>query len=157
MRNLKASMTVMMVIFSCLSIRMFAQTSENFKPADNSGISSSNLNNTLYDQTKGLMHEPFPPPIMSFYYPKHKINKFWMSKTPSPLDIIFCADGKVSEICYGEPLSTKIIGSNKPSNLIIEFPHGYVKSNNIMLGQNVGLVKPTEEELSWIASRQFLK
>ena len=109
------------------------------------------------DQTKGLMHEPFPPPIMSFYYPKHKINKFWTSKTPSPLDIIFCADGKVSEICYGEPLSTKIIGSNKPSNLIIEFPHGYVKSNNIMLGQNVGLVKPTEEELSWIASRQFLK
>jgi uncharacterized membrane protein (UPF0127 family) len=107
------------------------------------------------DQTKGLMHEPFPPPIMSFYYPSERINKFWMQNTISPLDIVFCNKGKVSEICYGEPLSTKIIGSNKYSNLIIEFPHGYVKSNNIMIGQEVGLVKPNEQELIRLIQKKY--
>src|ERR1700690_3750800 len=76
------------------------------------------------EQAKGLMFEKWPPPIMSFIYKRAQINKFWMGSTPSPLDIIFCCNGQVSQICAGEPFSTAVIGDDKPSDLIVEFPFG---------------------------------
>jgi uncharacterized membrane protein (UPF0127 family) len=87
---------------------------------------------------------------MSFIYNRPQINKFWMHKTPSPLDIIFCNAGKVSEICFGEPHSTSIIGSNLLSDLVIELPYGTVDSTKIKIGHSVGLVKPTSIELNKI-------
>lgn len=102
------------------------------------------------EQAKGLMYEEWPPPIMSFVYAAPQINKFWMANTPSPLDIIFCYEGKVSQICKGEPLSTKIIGAEKYSDLVIELPFGTVNSSGIKVGHNVGLVKPTAADLKKI-------
>lgn len=99
------------------------------------------------EQAKGLMHEEWPPPVMSFVYERPKLNKFWMKNTPSPLDIIFCRDGKVSEICHGEPHSTSIIGGDSESDLVIELPYGTVDTAQIRIGQPVGLVKPTSTEL----------
>lgn len=107
------------------------------------------------EQSQGLMHQEWPPPIMSFIYGKPSINKFWMHNTPSPLDIIFCCNGRVSEICYGEPNSTSIIGSNLFSDLVVELPHGTVKSSNIKVGQSVGLVKPTVDELHKIIATKY--
>lgn len=109
------------------------------------------------EQTKGLMFEPSPPPIMSFIYEKPKVNKFWMHNTPSPLDIVFCCRGEVNQICRGEPYSTATIGSDNPSDLIIEFPFGTVKSSNIKLGHKVGIVVPTEFEFKKILAEKYHK
>jgi len=98
-------------------------------------------------QSKGLMYQEWPPPNMSFVYFNPKVNKFWMKNTPSPLDIIFCHGGVISQIHKGEPYSTKSIGNDSLSDLVIELPYGTVKANKIEIGQKVGLVNPTILEL----------
>lgn len=122
----------------------------------NDNVFSTLLAISEEEQSKGLMHQVWPPPAMTFVYAMPKINKFWMHNTPSPLDIIFCYDNKVSEICYGEPFSTKMIGSNKYSNLVIELPHGTIDSSNIKVGHSVGLVKPTMDEIKNIIAKENL-
>lgn len=102
------------------------------------------------EQSKGLMYEEWPPPVMSFVYAGPQVNKFWMKNTPSPLDIVFCHNGKVSQICQGEPNSTRIVGADTYSDLVIEFPLGTVNKSGIKIGHNVGLVKPTVAELKKI-------
>lgn len=107
------------------------------------------------EQQRGLMGQQWPPPIMSFIYTEPRINKFWMSNTPSPLDIVFCHQGKVSQLHVGEPFSTEMIGDNKFSDLIIELPYGTVNSNNIKIDHSVGLVKPTLKELHKIIAEKY--
>lgn len=107
------------------------------------------------EQAHGLMGEPWPPPVMSFIYPIPKYNKFWMKNTPSPLDIVFSHNGVVTQICYGEPHSTAMIGDDRLSDLIVEFPHGTVISSGIKLGHKVGLVKPTADELKRIIAEKY--
>jgi uncharacterized membrane protein (UPF0127 family) len=104
------------------------------------------------EQSKGLMYEEWPPPIMSFVYAEPQVNKFWMKNTPSPLDIVFCHNGKVSQICQGEPNSTRVVGGDTYSDLVIEFPLGTVNKSGIKIGHSVGLVKPTADELKKIIS-----
>jgi hypothetical protein len=105
------------------------------------------------EQQKGLMHQEWPPPVMSFVYATPSVNRFWMKNTPSPLDIVFCHKGKVAEICYGEPHSTQVVGS-WISDLVIELPHGTVDSTGIKVGQLVGLVKPTQQDLRKIIAQK---
>ena len=102
------------------------------------------------EQSKGLMFEEWPPPIMAFIYSEAQVNKFWMKNTKVPLDIVFCHDGKVSQICKGEPHSTRTVGADKYSDLVIEFPLGTVSGSGIQVGHSVGLVKPTIAELKKI-------
>jgi uncharacterized membrane protein (UPF0127 family) len=112
------------------------------------------------EQEIGLMNKPFPPPIMSFLYEYPKVVKFWMKNTPSPLDIVFCHNGKITQIHKGEPYSTMTIGGDVASDLVIEFPHGTVKESGIKYGDNVGLIKPTECELKRLFSEnkpKFIK
>lgn len=116
---------------------------------------SDNIFSTLLaiseeEQQRGLMGQVWPPPVMTFVYSSPKVNKFWMKNTPSPLDIVFCSKGQVSQICLGEPYSTSIIGDDRFSDLVIEFPHGTVASSGIKLGHHVGVVKPTKDELKKI-------
>lgn len=106
------------------------------------------------EQQKGLMYEEWPPPVMSFVYAEPKVNKFWMHNTPSKLDIIFCHEGKVSQLHVGEPFSTKMIGDNQYSDLIIELPHGSVEKLGIEVGQEAGVLKPTSEELRKIIAEK---
>jgi uncharacterized protein len=111
------------------------------------------------EQTRGLMHQEWPPPVMSFIYSSPGLNRFWMKNTPSPLDIVFCHNGKVSEICYGEPHATSVIGS-QISDLVIELPHGTVDTAGIKVGQAVGLFQPTLEQLHKVIaekSKLFVK
>jgi uncharacterized membrane protein (UPF0127 family) len=107
------------------------------------------------EQSRGLMFQEWPPPVMSFIYAEPRINKFWMKNTPSPLDIVFCCQGKVSQLCYGEPHSTSIIGDDKLSDLIIELPHGVVDSSGIKIGHPVGIVKPSPDELRKIIAEKY--
>lgn len=99
------------------------------------------------EHQRGLMFEEWPPPVMSFVYTRPQINKFWMHNTVSPLDILFCHNGKITQICYGEPHSTTMLGGDEFSNLVIEVPHGTVATAEIKLGHSVGLVSPTFREL----------
>jgi uncharacterized membrane protein (UPF0127 family) len=105
------------------------------------------------EQQRGLMYVEPPTPVMTFVYGSPGINKFWMLNTKSPLDILFCHQGKVSDICYGEPHSTRMIGSNLFSDLVIELPYGTSESANIKIGHAVGLVSPTPEEVRKIIAQ----
>jgi uncharacterized membrane protein (UPF0127 family) len=105
------------------------------------------------EQSKGLMHQEWPPPVMAFIYAFPSVNRFWMKNTPSPLDIVFCHKGKVAEICYGEPHSTQVIGTQL-SDLVIELPHGTVDSMKLKVGQSVGIVKPTLDDLRKIIAEK---
>jgi uncharacterized membrane protein (UPF0127 family) len=109
---------------------------------------------SMDEQQRGLMYIDPPVPVMSFLYASPQVNKFWMKGTKAPLDIVFCCNGKVSELCYGEPFSLRVIGSNRESNLIIELPYGTVEKNNIKIGGKAEIIKPGETELEKIlASR----
>lgn len=92
---------------------------------------------SLAEQERGLMGVNWPPPIMSFPYASPRINKFWMANTPSPLDILFCKEGKILDIQYGDPYSTKAIGGDYLTDLIVEMPYGTCKIYNIKVGDNV--------------------
>jgi uncharacterized membrane protein (UPF0127 family) len=89
------------------------------------------------EQERGLMGVPFPPPIMSFVYASPRINKFWMHRTPSPLDIVFVLNNKITSICSGEPYSTRIIGDENPSDLVVELPAGTCKTSGISVGDEI--------------------
>lgn len=104
------------------------------------------------EQERGLMHIKPPVPVMTFVYDRPKINKFWMANTPSSLDILFCHNGKVTQICKGEPYSTSTIGDNKFSDMVIELPYGTVLDSKIKLGHEVGFIEPSDQELKNIAS-----
>lgn len=95
---------------------------------------------TPEEQSKGLMYRKWPPPVMCFPYLTAGVHKFWMQNTLSPLDIIFCKDNKIVSICYGEPLSTQLIGPNIPSDLVVELPHGTVSKCGISVGDDVQLI-----------------
>ena len=108
------------------------------------------------EQAQGLMGQTWPPPVMSFIYSHPQVNRFWMKATPSPLDILFCRNGQVRQICFGEPHSTTMIGDHQLSDLVIELPFGTAASSGIKLGHGVGLVKPTFEELKKIIAEKYL-
>jgi len=91
------------------------------------------------EQQIGLMNRYELPPSMSFIYSSPKINKFWMKSTPCPLDIVFCCAGRVLEICKGEPYSTKMIGPNLPTDLVVEFPHGTCNRLGIGIGDQISI------------------
>jgi len=107
------------------------------------------------EQAIGLMHQPFPPPVMSFIYPRPQINKFWMHQTPSPLDIIFCHNGKVSQICKGDPYSTRVIGSEEYSDLVVELPYGTAAVIGLKLGHTAELFKPNRNDLKRLMFQNF--
>lgn len=96
---------------------------------------------TSQEQEKGLMYQDWPPPIMSFIYSSPRINKFWMKNTPSPLDIIFSLNGKITAIHAGEPFSTQAIGDDSETDLIVELPHGTCQKNGIRRGDSIFITK----------------
>lgn len=108
------------------------------------------------EQAKGLMEVVDPVPVMSFLYKNSKVNKFWMANTPSKLDIVFCLNGKVSEICVGNPYELKSIGSNNFSDLVIELPYGTVELKNIQIGQKVGFLAETKSQLKKLNFKNYV-
>jgi len=107
------------------------------------------------EQTKGLMGQPWPPPIMSFIYLTPSYNKFWMKNTPSPLDIVFSHNGIINQIHKGSPNSIATIGEDRLSDFIVELPHGTVASCNFKLGHRIGVVTPSPAEIKKIVSQKY--
>lgn len=96
---------------------------------------------TADEQAMGLMYVEPPTPVMSFLYSQAQINKFWMKSTPSELDIVFSLNGKVTNICKGEPYSTTALGGDLPSDLVVELPYGTCKKMGIEIGSPIGVLK----------------
>lgn len=96
---------------------------------------------TPTEQQTGLMWKEWPPPAMIFPYKNASMIKFWMKNTISPLDIIFCKEGKVLGIFAGQPMSTALVGPNEASDLVIELPAGTAKSIGLTAGDYVGIEK----------------
>lgn len=104
---------------------------------------------TEEEQKRGLMFQEKLPEAMSFVYSKPKFNFFWMDQTPKPLDIIFCHQGKISEICSGTPYSKKLIGSQSLSDLVIEMPRGNAEKLGMRVGEKID-IKYANQSLSRI-------
>lgn len=94
---------------------------------------------TSKEQEHGLMFQKPPTPVMSFVYASPRYNKFWMKNCDAKLDIVFCVDNKVADIICGHPHSTKLVGPDYPTNLVIEFPYGTCEKHNIKIGDSVDL------------------
>lgn len=107
---------------------------------------------TTDEQARGLMGDKNPPPATAFVYTESKNNRFWMKATPAPLDIIFCHRGKVAQICFGEPYSTKIIGDDSLSDLVIEMPYGSARKMGMEIGDDIDM-EYQPESLSRIVLR----
>lgn len=106
------------------------------------------------EQAYGLMGQEWPPPVMSFIYTSPRVNRFWMKNTPSPLDIVFSCQGNITQICVGEPFSTRAVGDYQDSDLIVEFPFGTVDTSQIRIGHQIGLVKPDAAQLKKIIAEK---
>lgn len=97
------------------------------------------------EQERGLMGVKWPPPSMAFVYQQAKYSSFWMKNTPSPLDIVFCLDGKIKKICKGEPYSTEIINGGW-SDLVVEFPYGTCQNYGLTEGCEIKIISSPKEE-----------
>jgi uncharacterized membrane protein (UPF0127 family) len=102
---------------------------------------------TESEQSRGLMYQNWPPPVMTFPYRTAAIRKFWMHNTVSPLDIVFCNANKIVAIYKGEPLSTTMVGPEMPVDLVVEFPAGTIKEKNISIGDEVSF-KPAQNTVA---------
>jgi len=91
------------------------------------------------EQERGLMFRDPPTPIMSFIYNAPKFNAFWMKSTKAPLDIVFCLNNKIVSIGKGEPFSTKLIGGDLLSDLVVEFPAGTCEKLGLKVGDPIRL------------------
>jgi uncharacterized membrane protein (UPF0127 family) len=76
-------------------------------------------------------------PVMAFVFSKPEVRYFWMKDTYVPLDIIFCAEGRVLDVAQGVPMSEKLIGLPIQSDLVIEMPRGSAEHLGIVAGQSV--------------------
>lgn len=92
---------------------------------------------TTDEHIKGLMHKEWPPPVMAFPYKMAEHRRFWMKNTPSPLDIVFARSGKIVGIFKGEPMTTKCVGPEELSDLVVEFPHGTIEKLQISVGDDI--------------------
>lgn len=99
------------------------------------------------EQRRGLMFQEWPPPIMAFPYTQAGLRRFWMKNTISPLDIVFCNSNQVIGIFKGEPLSTKLVGPDELSDLVIELPAGTADRLGLQVGDYVGY-SPAKETLA---------
>ena len=98
---------------------------------------------TPTEQQIGLQGRAWPPPVMTFPLRSFAYTKFWMNNTPAPLDIIFCRAGRVIGIFKGEPMSTKLVGPDEVSDLVVELPHGTAARIGLSVGDYVGF-NPTK-------------
>lgn len=93
---------------------------------------------TPEQRERGLMYVR-EPTVMSFQFDRPIINKFWMRNTPAPLDIIFARRGQIIDICYGEPFSTRMVGPDDISDVVVEVPHGTCAKHGITIGDSLNL------------------
>lgn len=101
-------------------------------------IKNINFAITPEEQENGLMFEARPK-ILVFLYKFPKIRKFWMKNCYLPLDIVFVKNNKIISIEKGIPENEDLIGPDKESDYVIEFPYGFCKNNDMFLDSDINL------------------
>lgn len=91
------------------------------------------------EQMHGLMNVEPPLTSMAFVYSKPQVNKFWMHNVKDDLDVFFCYKGKIIEIVAAEAYSTRLIGKEQFSDLVLEFPTYIQDKHNFKVGDDVKL------------------
>lgn len=111
----------------------------------------------LAEQERGLMGKPWPPPVMTFVYGRPCQNKFWMRNTPSPLDIVFCLNNKITSICSGIPYSLAVIGNDDLSDTVIELPAGTCIAYNITTGNSIDLQLADDSKMKMLMLKSGMR
>lgn len=107
---------------------------------------------TAREQARGLM-ETLEPCVMAFPYLEPKVAKFWMKNTPTPLDIVFCRQGKIVDVCQGLPYNEERLGPNEACDLVVEFPSPMVSKCGWKIGNSIELRYSLED----LAQRYILQ
>lgn len=112
----------------------------------NNNIISIKINRVFKTEKKiqkGLMFIKYLPQNLGalFCMSDEKIHKFWMKNTYVSLDVIFL-DKNFKIVGFVEntnPLDLSLVYVNYPSKYVIEIKSGFIKKNNIHVGN---IVKP---------------
>ena len=118
----------------------------------NKKLKNIQLAMTKEEQKKGLMGVEWPPPILVFVYKTPTVAKFWMKKTPSPLDIIFCRNNRIADIFQGKPNDEETFGPDDEIDFVIEAPLGFVAEHNIRIGGKVRVIYSIEDLKRFLAN-----
>lgn len=89
------------------------------------------------EQVSGLMFVEPPLTSMAFVYSRPQINKFWMKNVKDDLDILFCYKGRVIEIVNASAGSTRLVGKDHYTDLVLEFPTKMHDRFNFKVGDDV--------------------
>lgn len=97
---------------------------------------------TETEQMQGLMFVEPPFPCMIFPYKSPRINKFWMNNVRAPLEILFCNNGRIINICNAKEYSLDLVGNEELSDCVIELPVGSCKDFDLKVGDQLIIETP---------------
>jgi len=98
---------------------------------------------TAQQQSWGLMGRPPLAPLhgMWFPWPQPQVLKFWMHRTPAPLDMLFLRSGRVIAIEAGaQPcphLPCRSYGPDEPADGVVELAAGEAARLGLQVGAPV--------------------
>lgn len=96
-----------------------------------------------HEQAKGLQLRPPLPPLRGMWFPFDRPTpaRFWMHRTPEPLDMLFIRDGRVVAIeARTQPcmqLPCRSYGPDEPVDGVIELAAGQAEAKGIGVGTPV--------------------
>lgn len=94
-------------------------------------------------QSKGLQLRPPLQPLRGMWFPYNppSLARFWMHRTPEPLDMLFVLDGRVVAIeAHTEPcmrLPCRSYGPEEPVDGVVELAAGQAAAQGIRVGSPV--------------------
>ena len=99
---------------------------------------------TLQESKKGLMFRKMPLKKnegMLFPRKKNNVHSMWMKNTYIPLDMFFLNEDKkvLGFVENTTPLKEKVVGIDKPSRYVLETNSGWVKNNEIKVGDPIDI------------------
>ena len=102
------------------------------------------------EQARGMMFREPPfsvSKVLAFPFTHPSFRSFWMKNVKADLDIVYCLNNKVSSIWHGEAGSTKMLGNNEPTDLVLEFAAGTCKDHGIIAGSQIKLELTKESNM----------
>lgn len=100
---------------------------------------------TLRQQTLGLQLRPPLPPLRGMWFPyaPPAVARFWMHRTPAPLDMLFIREGTVIAIKrHAQPcmqLPCPSYGPDQPIDGVLELAAGQAEALGIIVGTGVAI------------------
>lgn len=102
---------------------------------------------TQQQQSWGLMGRPPLAPLQGMWFPYNQpqVLKFWMHRTPAPLDMLFIRDGRVIAVEAGATpcprLPCRSYGPDTPATSVVELAAGEAQRLGIGVGNNA-IIRP---------------